>query len=632
MRLGKSVRGKLLGVVISTTTVALLLAGVAMALYDIRSFREGRVAELTAQADILGLASQAALEFEDPESAHRYLEFLKVHPNVTQAAIYTPKGNLFASYSAPGHEDAELPRLADVDGHVMEGSRLTLFKRIVANNEILGTVYLSAQYDLLGRLGDDAAILTAVLVASLAAALLMSSWLHKTVTGPITDITAVARHVMEKRDFALRASTKSEDEVGVLATAFNSMLAEIDSRTKVLEDSNRRLQREVEERERAEHARNTSQRRVRTLVSALTQVVWVSDARGRFVEERESWTAYTGQSFDEYRDFGWRRAFDEDSRQALELAWSRAGNDAATFEVELKLWHGASGRHRKVTLRAVPMLDRAGAVEEWIGAVLDVEDQRAAEQSLRTLNAELEQRVALRTAQLEAANKDLEGFSYSVSHDLRAPIRAIGGFCTLLTKDHKAQLDAEAQRKLAVIKGEAERMGALIDDLLAFSRLGRKALQPVEIDMQELASAAYKRLINGQPKNSIDFRLGTLPRVTADRSLLEQVWVNLLSNAIKFSSKKDAPVVEVGAISEEREYVYFVRDNGAGFDPRYQEKLFGVFQRLHHSDEYPGTGVGLALVQRIVTRHGGRVWADARLGEGATFHFTLPKEQGDGRV
>jgi signal transduction histidine kinase len=380
----------------------------------------------------------------------------------------------------------------------MNGNRLTLFKRIVADNEILGTVYLSAEYDLLGRLGDYAAILTVVLVASLAAALLMSSRLHKSVTGPIADITSVARQVIEKRDFTPRASTRSEDEVGVLATAFNSMLAEIDSRTKTLEESNERL---------------------------LT-----------------------------------------------------------------------------------------------------------AEQSLRTLNAELEERVALRTSQLEAANKDLEGFSYSVSHDLRAPIRAIGGFCTLLTKDHGPQLDAEAQRKLGVIKGEAERMGALIDDLLAFSRLGRKALQPAEIDMRDLASTAYKRLLNGHTDHSIDFRIGTLPHATADRSLLEQVWVNLLSNAIKFSGKKDAPVVEVGAIAEEREYVYFVRDNGAGFDPRYAAKLFGVFQRLHDAVEFPGTGVGLALVQRIVVRHGGRVWADSKPGEGATFHYTLPKESGHAAV
>ena len=631
MQLRKSVRGKLLVVVVTTTAAALVLTGIAMTLYDVRTFRERRVAELTAQADILGLASAAALEFEDPASAQGYLQFLKVHPSVTQAAIYTAKGNLFARYSSRDNEKAEFPALAEIDGHVVDGNTIKLFKRIVANNEILGTVYLSAEYDLLGRLGDYAAILATVLVASLAAAALMSSRLHKTVTGPITDITRVARHVIEKRDFTLRASLQSDDEVGVLSTAFNSMLAEIDSRTKVLEESNRRLETEAEERQRAQDARDASQRRVRTLISALTQVVWVSDPRGRFVEHAEAWTAYTGQPFEEHREFGWRKAFDENSRQALELAWSKAAEEPAPFEAELKLWHAASGRHRYVALRAAPMPDPAGDVAEWIGAILDIEDQRAAEHSLRTLNAELEERVKLRTAQLEAANKDLEGFSYSVSHDLRAPIRAINGFCTLLTKDHQSQLDTEAQRKVGVIKGEAERMAALIDDLLAFSRLGRKALQPADVDMRELAAGAYQRLVNGQAQR-IDFRLGTLPRATADRSLLEQVWVNLLSNAIKFSGKKEAPVVEVGAISEEREYVYFVRDNGAGFDPRYQDKLFGVFQRLHHGDEFPGTGVGLALVHRIVTRHGGRVWADARLGEGATFHFTLPKEQSIGRV
>ncbi len=242
MRVAQSVRGKLLFVVITTTTVALLLTGAAMTLYDVRTFRERQLAELTAQADILGLATGAALQFDDPQSAQSYLAFLKMHPNVTQAAVYTPKGGLFAGYSAQGHENDEFPKLAEVDGHVANGNRLTLFKRIVADNEIVGTVYLSAEYDLLGRLGDYAAILAVVLGASLGAALLMSSRLHKTVTGPIADITAVARHVMEKRDFTSRASTTSEDEVGVLATAFNSMLAEIDSRTKVLEESNQRMQ------------------------------------------------------------------------------------------------------------------------------------------------------------------------------------------------------------------------------------------------------------------------------------------------------------------------------------------------------------------------------------------------------
>ncbi|MBI3919191.1 MAG: hypothetical protein HY322_19535 [Betaproteobacteria bacterium] len=247
------------------------------------------------------------------------------------------------------------------------------------------------------------------------------------------------------------------------------------------------------------------------------------------------------------------------------------------------------------------------------------------------LLAELERRVVARTSELEASNKELEGFSYSVSHDLRAPLRAVAGYAQMLLEDHLDQLDPEAQRKLDVIQDEARRMGELIDDLLAFSRLGRKAMQVGDVDMTGLARATYDGLNGRNHGVKPEFRLATLPRGKGDRVLLGQVWANLISNALKFTSKRERPLIEVSAISDEKEHVYFVRDNGAGFDPRYQSKLFGVFQRLHKSTEFPGTGVGLALVQRIVVRHGGRVWADSRLDEGATFYFTLPKEQADER-
>lgn len=239
--------------------------------------------------------------------------------------------------------------------------------------------------------------------------------------------------------------------------------------------------------------------------------------------------------------------------------------------------------------------------------------------------AELERRVRDRTAELEAAVRDLDSFSHSVSHDLRAPVRAIGGFCDLFSLDHSEQLDDEAKRKLGVIKSEALRMGVLIDDLLSFARLGRKALRMEPVDMNGLVGRVVERLRREQDEKPIDFRIAELPSAVGDASLLEQVLTNLLSNAAKFSAKQPAPVVEVGARDDGEATTYLVRDNGVGFDPRYRDKLFQPFQRLHSDAEFAGTGIGLALSHRIVTRHGGSLGADSVPGQGATFSFSLPK-------
>lgn len=636
MRRLHSLRGKLLLVVATTTIAALAASSIVMGVYDLTTFRAGLVEQLNAHADVLGLAAAPTLVFDDEVAAEEYLMALEALPAVRSAAIYTAKGALFASYAREGEEPSQLPQLPDTDGYQIAGSKLTLFRRIIQNGEIIGTVFFSVDYRPIPRVLNFVGMFGLVLVASLAVAALMFVRLQKTVTGPILDIAALAGRVVENRDFSLRAELTTKDEVGALAGAFNSMLAEIGARTEVLEESNAKLQQEIAERERAEREVQYSELRMRTLVSALTQIIWVADEHGCFAPGRDSWQAYTGQTPDEYCGLGWRQSFDEAGRKELDAAWGRATSTGETFELELNLMHFESQAYRRVRLRAVPVL-ADGKVREWMGAISDIEDRYLLEQNLRTLNAELEQRVAERTARLEEANRDLEGFSYSVSHDLRAPVRAIGGFCALLEKDHGEALDGEARRKLGVIRSEAERMGALIDDLLAFSRLGRKSLDLTELDMTEIAGNVFRRLGNGQGwsgdgSDGPELKLGALPKAIGDRSLLEQVWVNLLSNAIKFSAGKAHPVIEVGAINEEREHVYYVRDNGVGYDPRHSDKLFGVFQRLHHSDEFPGTGVGLALVHKIVTRHGGRVWADAKPGEGATFHFTLPRERSIGRV
>lgn len=317
---------------------------------------------------------------------------------------------------------------------------------------------------------------------------------------------------------------------------------------------------------------------------------------------------------------------------------------------ELKQVRVETGRRIAISATFFPVFDQEGQVN-YIALVfkdeteirlaqerlLDERDQlkqvvqqmERAEQELQQLKADLERRVAQRTSELAAANKELEAFSYSVSHDLRAPLRAIEGFSRILQESYANYPEETRQRYLGLIRSATQQMGQLIEDLLAFSRLGRQALNLQTVYPQELMRQVLQALGEEQEGRQVEIIVGDLPVCQADPALLKQVLVNLVGNALKFTRARNQARIEVGCLETPDEPIWFVKDNGVGFDQRHASQLFGVFQRLHPADEYEGTGVGLALVQRIIQRHGGRIWAEAEPDKGATFYFTLGGEGSD---
>ena len=408
----------------------------------------------------------------------------------------------------------------------------------------------------------------------------------------------------------------SRIDISVTTSAIKDAAGKIIGASKVARDITERVQMAI--------AARAGEERFQTMANSMLQLAWIARADGFIFWYNERWYEYTGTTPAQMEGWGWQSVHDPRMLPLVIDHWKKAIEAGKPFEMEFPL-RRADGQFRTFLTRSQPLKDSEGRVVQWFGTNTDVETLKQAEAAIQRLNAELEQRVVERTAQLELANKELEVFSYSVSHDLRAPLRAVNGFAGIVLEQFGTQIPADAQRYLERIRNGGKQMGMLIDDLLAFSQMSRQTMSRQTVDMDGLVKNVLDGLILECPDRAIEIRAGLLPVCQGDQALIRQVWANWISNAFKYTRGREPAVIEIGCVSGDGPDVYFVRDNGTGFDMKYAHKLFGVFQRLHRAEEFEGTGVGLAIVQRVVQRHGGRVWAEAEEGRGAIFRFTLAK-------
>jgi PAS domain S-box-containing protein len=399
----------------------------------------------------------------------------------------------------------------------------------------------------------------------------------------------------------------------------------VKERTTELKTADEQLKKEITSRKRAERAVQEAREYAESIVETVREPLVVLDTNLRVISVNHSFC----QTFKVTpEDAGGKLIYDLGNRQwnipKLQLLLEEViprDNQFQNFEVEHEF--PTIGR-RTMLLNARQIYSKGIGAQMILLAIEDITERRKAEEEIKNLNDDLKHRAF----ELEAAYKELETFSYSISHDLRNPLLVIGGFSRVLLERYSNHLDAKGQQFLSMIHSNTQKMLQLIDDLLTFSRSEHQQMRPSDIDMGELAKAVFEELRSIIPEQELLLNIKTLPSARGDQSMIRQVFVNLLSNAIKFTRPKGAGVIEIGCMVKENQDIYYVKDNGVGFDLQYAGKLFGVFQRHHTVDEFEGTGIGLAIVQRIIHRHGGQVWAEGKVNEGAIFYFSLPRQVG----
>ncbi len=598
------IKQKLVIAIMLTTVAALLLTGTGIVLADTVLVRRDLQNGLVALSGIIADNSTAALAFDDPMAARETLGALRARTHLISACIFRPDGTVFAQYAREGR--AGTCAAGPGGDEVRFGSDdLRVSHAIVLNGRRTGTLVLRSDLgEVTERMRLDFFLLIGVLMVSILIAFLISERMGAVIANPISRLVGATTLVAETGDYGIRVHKVSGDELGLLVERFNEMLQGIQTR----DDS---LNQALRDREEALRDAEKARERFRFMAESMPQKIFTATPEGEIDYLNRQWVEFAGLPAEQISQRGWSRIVHPDDYEPNSLVWrqSLASGEPMVFQSRLRR---ADGEYRWHLTRVLAMRDEAGRISMWIGSNTDIHEQKETEEDLRR------------------ANEDLQQFAYSASHDLQEPVRNVAVYSEIVAKRYDSLLDADGRQFLGFLTEGGRRLATLINDLLAYTRAGVMDAAPAKSASTEVLERVVASLAEAIRESGATITHDPLPDVYMAETHLQQVFQNLIGNALKYRTE-DPPRIHISAAQQGAAVRYSVRDNGIGIDPQYKEKIFGVFKRLHRDQKYSGTGIGLAICQRVVERYGGRIWVESAPGKGATFHFTVPEFVASGR-